>query len=99
MYFKNGKTGKVEHIKSDDIREINWQRIALQYGIRISHRNGLFFRFGGFNEYDFEKLNKYCEDNFHLTLKQKDICLKGNFWIFFSKLKRKKINQTIYYRF
>lgn len=43
-------------------------------------KNGFFFRFGGFNELDFEKLSKYVEDNYRLNLKQKDICLKGYNW-------------------
>lgn len=80
IFFRNSKTGKVEQIKSEDIKEINWQRIALEYGIRISLKSGLFFRFGGFKEFDFEKLNKYCEDNYRINLKQKDICLKGFNW-------------------
>jgi len=80
IYFKNSKTGKVEHIKSEEIKDINWQRIALEYGIRISLKNGLFHRFGGFHDYDFEKLSKYCEENYRLNLKQKDICLKGYNW-------------------
>lgn len=78
--FRNSKTGKVENIKSEEIKEINWQRIALEYGIRISLKNGAFFRFGGFNELDFEKLSKYVEENYRLNLKQKDTCLRGYNW-------------------
>ena len=43
-------------------------------------KNGSFFRFGGFHDFDFEKLSKYVEDNYKLNLKQKDICLKGYNW-------------------
>ena len=70
----------MEHIKSEDIKDINWQRIALEYGIRISLKNGSFHRFGGFHDYDFEKLSKYCEENYRLNVKQKDICLRGYNW-------------------
>lgn len=70
----------MEHVAGHEIKELNWNRIALEFGVRIILKNGSFHRYGGFHDYDFEKLSKFCQTNFGVELKQKDISLKGHNW-------------------
>ncbi|RWS29668.1 structure-specific recognition protein-like protein [Leptotrombidium deliense] len=80
IVFKNQKTGKVEQISGNDIDAINWQRMSSGFGLRIMGRNGQFWRFGGFVESDFDKIDKFFDHNFDVRLEAKDFCLKGWNW-------------------
>ena len=44
------------------------------------NKSGHMYRFGGFNESDYEKLNKFFSRNYSLDLKQRDNCLRGWNW-------------------
>lgn len=48
--FKNTKTGKVQTIDASEIKKITWMRLANKPGIKVSLKNGIGYRFGGFSE-------------------------------------------------
>ncbi|RWS09443.1 FACT complex subunit SSRP1-like protein [Dinothrombium tinctorium] len=79
IIFKNNKTGKVEQIPGADIENLNWQRMSNGFGLRVVSKSNLW-RFVGFVESDYEKLNKFFDHNFSVALQPKDFCLKGWNW-------------------
>ncbi|XP_035206480.1 FACT complex subunit Ssrp1-like [Stegodyphus dumicola] len=78
--FKNNKTGKVDQIQASEIESLKWQRLATTHGLRLMLKNGTVYRFGGFQETDREKLEKFFSSNFSIELKNKELCLKGWNW-------------------
>lgn len=80
IVFKSHKTGKVEQISKSDFKEINWQRLPTNYSIRAMLNNGGIFRFMGFAESDFNKLELFIKKNFELDLIPKEMSLKGWNW-------------------
>lgn len=80
VVFKNNKTGKVDQIQSSDMDVVNWQRMAGGFGIRILTKNGQLHRFGGFQEAEYEKLSKFFLHNYEMSLKEKDLSVKGWNW-------------------
>ncbi|KAG9511046.1 FACT complex subunit SSRP1, partial [Fragariocoptes setiger] len=80
LIFKNSKTGKVEHINKSDIQSIEWQRLALNYGVRIMMKSGNFYRIGGFKESERGNIAKFIQDNYDLELTDKELSIKGWNW-------------------
>ncbi|KAI1714423.1 hypothetical protein DdX_08518 [Ditylenchus destructor] len=77
LMFKNMATGKVQTISVDDIDEIAWQKLANKMGIRLSLKNGLHHRFGGFKSAEVDKISSFCSSNWRKTLKKNDLAVKG----------------------
>lgn len=80
IVFKNSKTGKLDQIQGHDLETVNWQRIAAGFGLRIMTRNGALYRFGGFNESDYDRVVAYFRNQFDINVKEKEFCLKGWNW-------------------
>ena len=54
--------------------------MAGDFGLRVMNKNGQVYRFGGFNETDYDKLNKFFSRNYSIDLKTRDNCLRGWNW-------------------
>ncbi|KAI9506385.1 FACT complex component Pob3 [Coemansia spiralis] len=68
-------------IQRDDLRRIQWQRVARGYGLRIYMKNGTLHKLDGFTADDYETLRDSIKRLFHgLTLEVRDISLKGWNW-------------------
>ncbi|CAG2182700.1 unnamed protein product, partial [Oppiella nova] len=80
VIFKSSKTGKVETMSGSDIDSILWHRMAGDYALRVMSRSGQMSRFAGFNDSDFDKLEKFFARNYSLELKSRDNCLRGWNW-------------------
>lgn len=80
IVFKNSKTGKLDSIAGNEIVNAAWQRLAAAPGLRLSTKNGSFFRFGGFGESDFDKFHKFFSEYYSVNLRERDFCLKGWNW-------------------
>ncbi|CAG0923330.1 unnamed protein product [Notodromas monacha] len=80
IIFKQGKTGNVETIASDQIDLLNWQRLAGKWGLRVFTKDGVLHRFGPFREALREKLSKFFSNSFELPCEERDLCIKGWNW-------------------
>ncbi|KAJ1885995.1 FACT complex subunit, partial [Kickxella alabastrina] len=68
-------------LQKEDLRRIQWQRVARGYGLRIYTRSGTMHKLDGFTADDFEPLRDGIKRLFHgLTLEVRDISLKGWNW-------------------
>lgn len=78
--FKSHKTGKVESISKNEFKELHWQRLSSSFALRIMLDSGQLYRFMGFMESDYDKLQTYIEKTYRLDLEPKELCLKGWNW-------------------
>lgn len=78
--FKSHKTGKVETFQKNEFKEINWQRLPASFALRVMLDPGHLYRFMGFVESDYDKLQSYIEKTYRLELEPKEVCLKGWNW-------------------
>ncbi|KAJ1958454.1 FACT complex subunit [Dipsacomyces acuminosporus] len=68
-------------LQRDDLRRLQWQRVARGYGLRIYMKSGVLHKLDGFTADDFETLRDAVKRLFHgLTLEVRDISLKGWNW-------------------
>ncbi|KAJ1862941.1 FACT complex subunit [Coemansia sp. RSA 2703] len=68
-------------LQHDDLRRIQWQRVARGYGLRVYTKSGVLHKLDGFTADDFETLRDGIKRLFHgLTLEVRDISLKGWNW-------------------
>ncbi|KAI8324397.1 SSrecog-domain-containing protein [Martensiomyces pterosporus] len=68
-------------LQRDDLRRLQWQRVARGYGLRIHMKSGVMHKLDGFTADDFETLRDAVKRLFHgLTLEVRDISIKGWNW-------------------
>ncbi|KAJ2761959.1 FACT complex subunit [Coemansia sp. BCRC 34490] len=68
-------------LQRDDLRRLQWQRVARGYGLRIHMKNGTLHKLDGFTADDYETLRDAVKQLFHgLTLETRDISIKGWNW-------------------
>ncbi|VDD86515.1 unnamed protein product [Enterobius vermicularis] len=75
--FKNTKTGKVQTIDASEIKKITWMRLANKPGIKVSLKNGIGYRFGGFSEKELEKIKAFASRNWEQELLPVEQSIKG----------------------
>ncbi|KAL1923504.1 uncharacterized protein VTP21DRAFT_8484 [Calcarisporiella thermophila] len=63
-----------------DIKKIHWLRVARDFQLRITLRNGNVVKFDGFKKDDFEELKSIIKSLYHLQLENKELSLKGWNW-------------------
>ncbi|CAG0899999.1 unnamed protein product [Darwinula stevensoni] len=80
IIFKNGKTGKVDHITMNEIDLLNWQRLAGNWGLRVFLKNGHLHRFGGFKETDKDHLAQFFRNYYNKELADRELSVKGWNW-------------------
>ncbi|KAJ2611539.1 FACT complex subunit [Coemansia sp. RSA 1365] len=68
-------------LQRDDLRRLQWQRVARGYGLRVYLKNGTMHKLDGFSADDFETLRDGVKRLLHgLTLETRDISTKGWNW-------------------
>ena len=67
-------------LKKDDLVQVVWQRIGCEEGLRVTTVDGDLYRFGGFNESDYDRIRSYVKNHFDLEVKKKDRALEGWNW-------------------
>ncbi|KAJ2239179.1 FACT complex subunit, partial [Coemansia sp. RSA 475] len=68
-------------LQRDDVRRLQWQRVARGYGLRVFMKSGTLHKLDGFNAEDFETLRDGIKRLLHgLTLETRDISTKGWNW-------------------
>ncbi|KAJ2710135.1 FACT complex subunit [Coemansia spiralis] len=73
--------GGVLALQREDLRRLQWQRMARGYGLRIYMKNGTVHRLDGFTADDFDTLRDAAKRLFHgMALETRDISTKGWNW-------------------
>lgn len=75
--FLNDKTGKVISLNSEEISKVKWLRLANRPGIKLTLKDGMSYRIGGFRDSDYEKVNDYTKKNLNQDVEQLESALKG----------------------
>ncbi|XP_063075712.1 FACT complex subunit SSRP1 [Engraulis encrasicolus] len=80
VVYKNGKTGKVDSIPVQELTEAQWRRVCLGNGIMLATSTGNIYKYDGFRDSDFEKLQEYFKANYKVELTEKEMSAKGWNW-------------------
>ncbi|KAJ2356001.1 FACT complex subunit [Coemansia sp. RSA 2618] len=68
-------------MQRDDVRRLQWQRVARGYGLRVLMKSGTLHKLDGFNADDYERLRDGIKRHLHgLVLETRDISTKGWNW-------------------
>ncbi|KAJ1931010.1 FACT complex subunit, partial [Linderina pennispora] len=68
-------------LQRDDLRRIQWQRVARGYGLRIHTKSGTVHKLDGFREDDQESLRDVVRKMFHgVPFEVREISIKGWNW-------------------
>ncbi|PAA84582.1 hypothetical protein BOX15_Mlig018009g2 [Macrostomum lignano] len=79
IYFKNEKTGRIDHFSSSDIEQVHW--IIRARGFCLKFLLGdLIYRYDGFREADLDKLSAFARANWQVEIEKKDLAYKGWNW-------------------
>lgn len=54
--------------------------MADEYSIRVMMKNGHLYRYGGFKESEKDKLEKFCDTNYNVTMETQDFSIRGWNW-------------------
>lgn len=80
VIFKNNKTGKVDQFQTADMSKAQWLKRARGHCLKLVLKNGAIHRYDGFKEADYDRLNKFLEDYYELSLQKVDMAIKGWNW-------------------
>lgn len=80
IIFKNVKTGKASTIPAEQIQSVEWQRMAVDHGLRLILTNGAFHRFDGLKESDQDRIKRFIESQYKIELGTRQLSLKGFNW-------------------
>lgn len=80
IWFRNEKTGRVDHYQASDIENAEWLSRARGYCLKIVLNNGLVHRYDGFGDSDFDKLKNFIRNNYQSELGKKELSYKGWNW-------------------
>ncbi|XP_076150057.1 FACT complex subunit SSRP1 [Alosa pseudoharengus] len=80
VVYKNSKTGKVDSIAVPELTQAQWRRVCLGNGIKLITSTGHVYKYDGFRDSDFEKIQEYFKVNYKVELTDKDLCVKGWNW-------------------
>jgi structure-specific recognition protein 1 len=78
--FKNKKTGKTEQVAGGDIENCYWLKRAKGHCFKLVTKEGDHYRFDGFHENDFEKLENFTKKHIKKPLEKFELSIKGWNW-------------------
>lgn len=78
--FKNRKTSKAEQIQSEDIENTYWMKRAKGNCFKLVLKNGNTYRFDGFSENDYPKLEEFTRRVLKKPIEKNELCVKGWNW-------------------
>ncbi|XP_036373224.1 FACT complex subunit SSRP1 isoform X3 [Megalops cyprinoides] len=80
VVYKSNKTGKVDSISVPELTQVQWRRVCLGHGIKLTTSTGQVYKYDGFRDSDFEKISEFFKANYKVELTEKDMCVKGWNW-------------------
>lgn len=80
LTFKNKKTSKSEQIQNQDIENMYWLKRSKGNCFKIVLKNGHIYRFDGFGENDYQKLDDFTNKTVKKHLEKTDLSVKGWNW-------------------
>lgn len=80
IIFKNRKTSKAEQIPNNDIENTYWLKRAKGSCFKLVLKNGTTYRFDGFNENDFSKLEDFTKKVLKKPIEKSELSVKGWNW-------------------
>lgn len=80
MTFKNKKTSKSEQISSKDIENMYWLKRSRGNCFKVVLKSGQIYRFDGFQENDYAKLDEFANRTTNKHLEKNDLSVKGCNW-------------------
>lgn len=80
LTFKNKKTSKSEQIASKDIENAYWLKRSRGNCFKVVLKSGQIYRFDGFSETDFGKLDEFVNKVTSKRLEKTDLSVKGCNW-------------------
>lgn len=80
MTFKNKKTSKSEQIPSKDIENMYWLKRSRGNCFKVVLKSGQIYRFDGFAETDYAKLDEFASRATSKHLEKQDLSVKGCNW-------------------
>jgi structure-specific recognition protein 1 len=80
LTFKNRKTSKSEQIASKDIENMYWLKRSRGNCFKVVLKTGQIYRFDGFQEGDFTRLDDYMSRNVSKHVEKSDLSVKGCNW-------------------
>jgi structure-specific recognition protein 1 len=80
LTFKNRTTGKTEKVENNDIENLYWLKRAKGHCFNVTTSNGANYKFDGFGESDYSKLDDFTSKYFKKSLEKKDMSVKGWNW-------------------
>ncbi|XP_076817468.1 FACT complex subunit SSRP1-like [Clavelina lepadiformis] len=78
--FKNNKTGKIDTIANSDVSGIVWRRVARDNELKLTLKNGHIFKFDGFKDKEFERINSFVKSRYGMEVEQQELSGKGWNW-------------------
>lgn len=80
MTLKNRSTSKTEKIENSDIEKLQWLKRAKGHCLSVLTKKGTAFKFDGFQESDYQKLDDFTSKYLKKTIEKKDMSIKGWNW-------------------
>ncbi|KAJ1984500.1 FACT complex subunit [Dimargaris cristalligena] len=78
--WKNSKTGQVITIAANDIKRVQWMRVARQYRLKFILKNGAWQKLDNFPREDFDSVKHVIRSLYRITLETRELSLKGGNW-------------------
>lgn len=80
LTFKNRSTSKTEKIDSSNIENLYWFKRARGYCLNMLTEEGQSYKFDGFQDSDFQKIDDFTSKYFKKHVEKKDMSVKGWNW-------------------
>ncbi len=77
MTFKNRSTSKTEKIENGEIDKLQWLKRAKGHCLNVITKKGNTFKFDGFQESDYQKLDDFSSKYLKRSVEKKDMSIKG----------------------
>jgi len=80
LTFKNKATSKTEKLDTSDIENLSWLKRAKGHCLDIKTSNGTEYKFDGFQESDYQKLDDFSKKHFKKSVEKQELSIKGWNW-------------------
>lgn len=77
LKFSNKASGKVTTLNSSDVGELYWLRMGNVNAIKAINKNGILFRFAGFPDSDFSKIQSFFKNHWKKDMETQEHSIKG----------------------
>ncbi|CAP28820.2 Protein CBR-HMG-4 [Caenorhabditis briggsae] len=77
LSFKSEKGGRSVTVAGDDIDGLKWQKLGNKPGLRVGVNDGNVHRFGGLQDADLERLQKFTDAHWSRPIEQSNLFIKG----------------------